>query len=239
MANRYSPMALGRIAQAAQGITVSSSRRDPSKLIFRDGTGQVVRELNIKNKYEGAIYDTISIPGIAIPGAITAGTPFPFFNNPANKQLIDTNVPAGTRLSAGTRLEVEYIGLYIQAASGNYITQLDDVKRIADGSFLDLKLNRLQMAKKPAFMLPSGYGIVGNSTRVNTETASIGVASTASVRKLLVPQFIEDQQDIEAVLTFYRHQWDAVRMAADGFAELPTIAMLTHVKLMLIGTMYE
>lgn len=232
MANRYSPSALGRFAQAANNLTVSASRRDPSKLLFRAPDGTVVRELNVKNKYEGSIYDTVSIPA----GAVTSGTPYTFFNNATNKQLIDTNVPAGTRIPSGVRLEVEYIGLYIQAASGNLITRLDDVKKIADGSILDLKINRLQLAKKPAFMLPTGYGIVGNSTRTDTETASIGIASTAAVRKMLVPQFVEDQQDIEAVLTFYRHQWDAVAMAAN---ELPTTAILTHVKLMLVGTMYE
>jgi len=224
MATRRRPL-----ATTNDGLVMVPSAKDPQRMLFKDPvTGETVRQVDIKNKFEGAIWDTIAIPA----GLMGAGTNFNFFRDVTNKELIDTNMSSSRRLLSGTRLEVHYIGLYIPQAAGNTVARLDDAKKISDAGLCDIKLNRLQIAEKPAFMLPTGYGLVGYSSRTDTENFTLGVPSTAAIRRLLVPQVIESEQDINAVLRFDARTWDAL-------VAMPTTVVHTHVKLILVGTMYQ
>jgi hypothetical protein len=211
---------------------IRPSRRNNDTLIVQDPrTGKVTQKIAIKNEYEGAVWDTVAIPAGA--GGTTAGTTYNFFRDIQNKEIIDTNMSSARRLLSGSRLEVHYVGLYFPLAMNNTLLHVDAFKKVVDNTVLEIRLNRLRVALSPSFMNPTGFGMVGQSTRTDTDIMALGVPSTAAIRRLLVPQIIESEQDIQATLEFQARAWDAV------IAAVPNLESHVHCKLILKGIMFE
>ena len=206
------------------------SPQHPDRFYVEDKNSGARARFASKNKYEGDVYDTVNIP---VTAPIAAGTQFEFFRDVQNKLELDCNLGASRKLRAGSRLMVLYVGIYIEQAAGAVQTTISDAKSILDNAFLEVRINDNDVARGPAHKYAIGYGLVGNSTRANTDTFTSGVASPAAIRPLLVPQWVSNNEDIEARMTFQARTWPAVAPA------MPTTTTMAHVKQYLKGIMYR
>jgi hypothetical protein len=167
------------------------------------------RRYKLTERYYGSRYDTV----VTAAGAITASTQKKFFNTMTDKDKTDANFPAARRLlSAGEEMTLEQIGIYIPQCIGNTLVSVTDMKRGSENFYIDFKIDRDTVAEGPAITFAPGYGLAGNSTENASGNVTIGVPSSAAVRKLAETQPLDDESDIECVGTWFDHVWDATNM---------------------------
>lgn len=154
-------------------------------------------------------YDTV----VTAAGAITAGTQKNFWRTLSDKDNIDGNFPqAGKVLGTGEEMILERVGMHIPLAVGNTIIPPTDIKKAAEGFYVELKINRDPIASGPAIRFPSGYGLAGQTTDNAAGVITNGVPSTAAAAKLARPHDLQSTTDVAALGTWYDHVWDATNM---------------------------
>jgi len=179
---------------------------------------------SIVEYYDGEKYDTVNLDS----GAITAGNSLNLFRDLTDKEKIDTNFDTQRRISKGEEMLVKRIGADIPNAYGNSLLRGADIKKVLYGGFLNVKINKIDVAEGPLVMFPCGYGAVGNTTENNASIVSNGVASTASQRQLEKIHEITSEHDISGTVTFYDHLWDTT-------TNMPTLDQRVHIRVMLGG----
>ena len=166
--------------------------------------------INIVEWRVGDRYDT----AVTASGAITAGTQKTFFRDLTNKDLNDANFPQPKRiLGTGEEMVLERVGVYFPLAVGNTQVVPPDIKKAADGSYVELKVNRDQVAAGPAVHFPSGYGLAGQTTDNAQGIVTNGIASSAAAQKLAREQELTPNSEVDGVLTYFDHLWDTTNMA--------------------------
>jgi hypothetical protein len=114
---------------------------------------------------------------------------------------------------------------------------MDDWKKVVDGSYVNVQVNGVDVIKGKTIFFPIGIGMQGNTSVTDTEVFSLGVPSTASVKPLDVPQWIESAQDLSGYIEFQSRLWDTV--AAPAVFQMPNLTTAMHVMIMLKGIMWS
>ena len=178
---------------------------------------------SIVEYYDGEKYDTVA----QASGAISSGAILNLFRDLANKDKNDSNFDTARRISKGEEMLVKRIGSECQSAFGNTLTVPADARKVLWGAYLNVKINKIEVAEGPLVMFPSGYGVYGSTTENNTGVVSNGIPSTASQRPLEKIHEITSEHDISGTVTFFDHSWDA--------ANMPTLAGKVHIRVSLGG----
>lgn len=188
---------------------------------YDSSTGQ---KIDIVDYRDGDRYDTVVINS----GAISAGTEFVFFRDIGSKNSIDFNLGAARRLASGEEMLVQRIGVDVPMCFGNTIVAPSDIKRVAYGGYLLLKLNQKEVASGPCYTFPSGYGLAGQTTENNTGVVTVGVPSTAAKKGLVKEYWLTSDQDIAASIFYYDRLWDTT-------TNMATLGSRVHVRVFLGG----
>jgi len=192
-------------------------------LYRNDQSGEIV---NIRDFRESDKYDSI----VVLPGVITAGTEFTFFNDVQGKRNVDTNIKTPRKLSAGESMVLDRIGLYFRLATGDVVTVPRDVKKIVENGFYRLAINGILQDEGPIVKFPSGYGLYGQSTEVDSGIISVGVPATASAARLVKKQLLNQNHELDGTITYDARQWLVTQLASVGLTyanpdiEQPVIA---------------
>ena len=185
-------------------------------------TGGVI---NIVEWREDDKYDTNAL----VAGAIVAGTTFAFFTNTQGKQFIDCNFSTPSRLPAGEEMIIDRVWVTVPQSVGNFLPSPSDLKKVAENAYIKFTINRKDLAEGFLTKFPSGYGLSGNTVETGQGIVSIGVPSTAAAARLVREQYITNEHDLRADLTFFtRAGWDAV-------PAMPTTVVHQHIKAGLHG----
>lgn len=200
--------------------------REPG-VIFVPGHGKV----QIWDFKEGSKYDSNVIP----VGALAWGTPYQFFTNvPGNKQLIDCNIQTPGKLNAGEEMLVQKVGFFVHTNIGNQYANSATIKCILENAYLQIWVNNLPFMDGPVLEFPTGEGVYGMTTDVNTSVMSNGIPSMAAIKKLKVPQFLNQQYDFRATVSFPdRAVWTAA--AGVGAIGAVTTGQIACIKVKLMG----
>ncbi len=183
---------------------------------------------DISQAYEGEKYDTIAVLHGA--GANPPGTEYPWFMNPQVKRAIDTNFKTANRLDPNERLVLERIGLYLHMGIGNTLMTSFDVRKVLESGYIKLTINDDILWDGIATWLPSGYGIVGQTTDTDSTFASVGVAGTAAAARLRRKQMITSDHSLGGSLIYQNRAW----IAAGGGAAYVDPVMVNDVLLKIV-----
>lgn len=189
-------------------------------------TGEVFKLVEFR---DDDVYDTEDLAS----GTQAAGTRIEFFVNMTDKKELDTNLDTPRRLPRGSTMVIQRIGVDIPLVVGNTLTSVNDVKKIAYGSYLRVEINRIVIAEGPTYKFGSGYGLVGSTTENNASIVSIGVASTAAKRDLAKQHFITDDHSLYGKAEFLARDWDT-----DATTQ-PNLAAVCHMRLQLGGRLSQ
>lgn len=199
-----------------------SLRKTKEPGVFYDDT--LGKYIKIVEWSQGDRYDTV----VTASGAITAGTSKNFFRNLTDKEKLDGNFPSPRRvLSNGEEMIVERVGVYIPTSLGNTVVLPADVKKAAEGFYLNVKLDRKEICDGPALRFPTGYGLAGQTNENNAGIVSIGVPSVLAAPKLARAHELNMDSDVDASGVWYDRVWDATNM--------PTLSSKVYHRLHLIG----
>lgn len=158
---------------------------------------------DISEMREGDKYDTVVIDD----GAVAAGSEYYFFRDVQRKRLVDTNFTQQSRLSAGERVIVNRIGAQIALAGGDITPRPDDIKKVAENSYLRIEVNQLLQAEGKLVTFNSGYGLSGMTQETDQGIVGIGVPSTAAAAKLLRTQLLTQDHEVLGYLRFLDRDW--------------------------------
>lgn len=159
--------------------------------------------INIRDFREGDKYDTIAIP----TGAIQAGQQFQFFQNIQGKLDVDCNLRTPSKLSAGESMILDRIGLAVRSSTGLSFPPPQDYKSVIENSFYQLLINRLIQDEGPSIKFPSGYGFYGQTNENNQGIVSIGVPATASAARMVKKQLLNQNHELQGLMTFQQRNW--------------------------------
>lgn len=155
-------------------------------------------------------FDTVVVVGSAA-GVLTQGQTWEFFRDLQGKDLIDANIPQPRRISRGEDFTVNGIGVHIgcRRAGAASLTLNEVFHFIAERMYLNLKINKDDIAEGPLMAFQSGLGVAGfsNDPTPDGNVLTNGVASLGAVRPLLVQQELTAEHDISATLTNFGAGW--------------------------------
>jgi hypothetical protein len=183
-----------RPPRRGRGMSVRSIRGKPGK--FYDAKSKKIYD--ISQSYEGDKYDSVLLP--ATTAALTAGSPYNFFQNLVGKPLLDTNFRTQNRLDPNERMVLERLGLYIHTYQGTVVAFADDIRSVLESSYVHFEINRDLIWDGCATWLPSGYGLYGATTETDETFASIGVPGTAAAARLRRKQMITTEHSLTMAL---------------------------------------
>lgn len=175
--------------------------------------GKTIKLIEWREDYK---YDTVQV----LAGTIAAGTTYNLFRDLQNKDKIDTNFTTARRIARGEEMIINRVGVSVllNACNGqNHVSDVDS-KWAIERLYFNLKINRNDVAEGPVSCFPPGIGVTGMTNRSDTAIVTNGVISTAAVPRLLVPQEINADHDLEGIITHFGGGW-----VTGGYAS-PTIA---------------
>lgn len=181
------------------------------------------RKIKIVEFREDNKYDTV----VLAAAAVTDGLQKFFFRDLTNKVAVDTNFKTPRRIGQGEEMIIKWVGLQVEDACGNTPAVSRDVKKILWGSFFEFKVDGVLVTEGTSIYYPSGYGLAGQSTENDSAIVASGVPATASVRVLEKPHQVGPDNDLEGLLTFQDHLWDATN--------LPTTSNKTYIRCTIHG----
>lgn len=174
-------------------------------------TGEEVQLLKYR---EDDIVDSVYLAS----GAITAGKKLEFFTNPTVKGLQHANLTTARRISSDSEMIINRIGVLPAQAFGNTLANGDDVLKTSYAGVLTFKIGRERVITEGALVkYPTGLGVTGQMTTSDRSLLSIGVPSLAAAPQLLVPQKINDKDDLHSYITFPDNDW------MTGTSAMPTL----------------
>jgi len=137
-------------------------------------------------------------------GAITAGTKLKFFTDSVtSKNLQHTNFAQQRRINSGSDMVMSRVGILICQATGNVITDGDDILKAAYSASIQFKIGKERIvAEGPLVKYQTGLGMTGSTVKNNAAVLTTGVPSAAAAPQLLVAQPITDKDDLYADLAF-------------------------------------
>ena len=174
----------------------------PGMFILTTASGE--RAIKLVEWKEDYVYDTVEV----VAGAIAAGTQWFLFQNLQNKNRIDCNLATPRRLTSGTEMILNQIGIQPGHNSPGF-TECDplDFSQLCERLVYEFRINSLIVAQGPVHAFPSGMGPIGSTVTAGTGMLSNGLASPAAVPRLLVPQTINSDNDLSGVLTHSAAAW--------------------------------
>lgn len=153
---------------------------------------------------ESQVYDTIQIAA----ALLTGGQEWQYFQNLQNKLKVDCNLATPRRLTSGTEMILNQIGIMPGHNYSNFTESAPiDFAAACERLHYQLRLNNTLIVQGPVHCFPSGFGVVGSTTVATTGYLTNGVASPAAVPRLLVPQNVTADNDISATLTHSAAPW--------------------------------
>ena len=168
--------------------------------IFKMKTSQGVKIIRLVEWREDFVFDTIEI----IAGAPVG--PYDFFANIQGKNAIDTNIATPRRLTSGNEMILNQIGIHpLMDGVTSVSLAIDDYAFICERLLYEFRINGILMAQGPVHCFPSGMGAHGMDTVIGV--VSNGLASTAAIPRLLVPQNIDANNDLRGTLTHNLAPW--------------------------------
>jgi hypothetical protein len=170
---------------------------------------------------ESQVYDTVEF-GAAL---LTGGQQWQLFQNIQNKLKVDCNMATPRRLTSGTEMILNQIGVLPGHNHSSAFTEATviDYAQLCERIHYELRINNTLIVQGPVHCFPSGFGVTGATTVATTGYVTNGLASPAAVPRLLVPQNITSDNDISAVLTHSAAPWI---VGAGYTAPTPSAAML-------------
>lgn len=171
----------------------------PGKL-FIPALGQTISQTELR---QDDLYDTVEFTG----GSQTAGTESTLFDNRTNKKLQHTNLKRDNQIPSHNELAILRVGAQVAQALGNTVVTGTDVLKMAWGSFLKVNVNDRRISEGPLAKFGSGYGVTGSTTENSTHALSIGVPSVAASPLLLVPQPVNDNDQLTGSITVGDRAW--------------------------------
>lgn len=159
--------------------------------------GQKVKLVKWK---EDDYYDTV----YRALGAIAAGVKLKFFTDTVtSKNLQHTNLAQQRRINSGSDMVMSRVGILINQATGNVVTDGDDMLKCAYAASIQFKIGKERIvAEGPLVKFQTGLGMTGATTINNRGVYTTGVPSAAAAPQLLVAQPIKDSDDLYGDLTF-------------------------------------
>lgn len=165
--------------------------------------GKTVKLVQVR---EGEVYDTVQFTGTT-PISVTAGSELVLFRDLTNKNIQDMNLGSQFKIQAQNEMVITKIGVVVPQAYGSNQTNDTDVIQVAYNVSLQFFINERKIAEGPVHAFPMGYGVSGSTTRNNTGVVTLGVPSPAAVPGLIVPQPINDQDQLKGSFFAKDNAW--------------------------------
>jgi hypothetical protein len=175
--------------------------------LFIPALNRTIRQVEWR---EDDFYDTVEVTAAA-----QAGSEYNFFreNLPTKKEQ-HANIATQGRLPSGQELVMFRMGIHVRAYRGNAAAKSADQLKIIENGVFEFKLGERLVSRGPLLKYGSGYGVSGalaNDSQaagaVEIAALSIGVPSQAAAPVLLVPQEINDQDELYGRLFFPAAAW--------------------------------
>lgn len=183
---------------------VVQSTGKPGEL-FIPALGRTIRQVEWR---EDDFYDTVEVTA----AAQTPGTSYDFFStNLDTKRAQHSNIKTQRRLPSGNELVLFRIGLHPRGYRGDTVAVAADVQKIAENAIFKFLLGDRLVTEGPVLKFASGYGLAGfgNTTGNNTTfgAVSVGIPSQAAAPVLLVPQELNDTDELNGTMRFESAAW--------------------------------
>lgn len=183
--------------------TTNRIQTNPNKpgVIFVPELGE---EFLLSKEREGIFYDSVE----QASGAISAGATLNLFQNFSNKNAQHFNTSKQGKLPSGNAMSMVRTGIMVLQSFGNTVATDDDILKVAYAGSSEFEINeRVILKGEPLFTLPTGYGMVGSTTRNATGVVTTGVASAAAAPSLRNAQPILDRDDLNSKIIFPNNSW--------------------------------
>ena len=95
----------------------------------------------------------------------------------------------------------------MRSSTGLSFPAPQDYKSVIENSFYTLLINRLIQDEGPSIKFPSGYGFYGQTQENGQGIVSIGVPATASAARMVKKQLLNQNHEIQGLMTFQQRNW--------------------------------
>lgn len=175
-------------------------------------------------------YDTMFIDN----AAISEDSSTRLFRDLTNKEKLDANFPEANKLCAnGEVITIERIGVYVCLAAGNTVARPDDIKKVLESGYLEVKFDKKMVDEGPLWRFQPGFGMIGQTTENLAGVITNGVPSDGAYR-LRQPQTVTNATSIEVFVKFPNRNW-----ATSLTTEMPTITNELLLKVLFAGVLKE
>lgn len=174
--------------------------KDKPGHLFIPSLNQTISQNELK---QDDLYDTVEF----VSGSQAAGTEQTLFDNRTNKKLQHTNLKRDNQIGSHQELAILRVGASVTQALGNTVVSGQDIKKAAWGAYLQLEVNERRVAEGPLAKFGSGYGAAGSTSENDESVVTIGVASVAASPLLLVPQPVNDNDQLTGKVVFGGRGW--------------------------------
>ena len=149
------------------------------------------------------VYDTIVIPAGAI-----ATNQIKLFQ-PQGKSPLDTNVNTAAKIPSGQVLAIERVGVRVLDSRADVLTLGSDIKKILTAFYLDLKVNKIEIALGPLVHFPPGIGVDGQTQEAGMSVVHNGVINDSAPMGLRNPVVIDNTYELIGFIAApLRDTWD-------------------------------
>lgn len=168
---------------------------------FISELGRIIR---ITDMRQDDFYGSTDFAGVS---ALTAGTNGKPFDSITDQGKHHTNLTTARRIPGRNRFNVLRVGVHIAQAWGNTLVSGDDIMKLAHAASLKFSINTRLVTEGPLLKYQSGYGVTGSTVQNNRAALTIGLASQASAPRFIAAQPLNDEDDLDCVITTDANGW--------------------------------
>jgi hypothetical protein len=176
------------------------------------GPGQALidgQPFQFETAEDGYVFDRVNIANGG--GSPVTGSPYTFFTGVSATKVygVDTNIKQASKLPFQQDMAIYRVGLRICSAVGNTEVVPKDIKMALEAGCLECKVNKNVIfgGKMPLVCFPSGVGVAGMTSDSSQGVINNGDPATGLISPALAPQYVQQEQSIDAVLEYLPRTW--------------------------------